>query len=215
MIATELLEADLTDGAAKSFKEALRTKQLDTRWNDVLDRQRASFLAAYLARGIRRGLTILDILAGTGTVGAELRRLGYSVVEVERRRHYPDRDRDCVDLDEVVPETLDGDVAVVVASLHHEARLDYFIGWLSRLPVPRFVVVENLRDEETNPEMHYRFDWFFNHCLNEFGAECPGWYWTQEQWMDALSSLGEVRWLSRSGDVPGIPFAYDFFEVTR
>ena len=216
-LARELLSIDVSAADGAAIKRRLLGDGLATSWNDALDRQRASFLARRIDELVDPCASMVDVLSGTGTLSAAIRERGHLVIEVERPRHYPARrfGNFVSDIDAVAPTELTAEVGLSVASLHHEESLDRFMGWLSQVSVERWIVIENLRDEETNADLHRRFDWFFNRCLNDFGAECPGWYWTSEQWLDVLSTLGEARWISRTAEVPGIPFAYDFFEVIR
>ncbi|MGZ0049324.1 hypothetical protein [Brevibacillus gelatini] len=139
---------------------------------------------------------------------------------MERIAHYPglkDTGRAWdFDTERTKLENVSADVAIVLASMHHEAELDKFIGWLSKLDkIKQFIIIENLRTSETDFELHQRMDWFFNRCLNDFGADCPGWYWDKKQWEVLLGSLGKVQWLYTMNDVPGIPFAYDLFVINR
>jgi hypothetical protein len=216
-LARLLVDCDMTDGAAERVTALLHDRGLGPHWNRILDADRARYLASILARFLPKpGARVLDVLSGTGTVAAALRLRGFEVYEAERVDQFDRRPGPwLLDIGSLQSEAsrLRPAVVLVLASLHHEPDLDGMLGRLSQLEVPRLLVVENLRSQDTDADLHARFDWYFNRCLNSFGAECPGWYWTREQWALCLSSLGAVRWLMRMDDVPGIPFAYDLFEV--
>lgn len=219
-IAASILEADFDEPWESLVRNQLKETGIVDQWNSILDFQRAEYLAQEIKSLIPKpNPVILDILSGTGTIATVLRSLGCQVIEVERLAHYPLLENSGFVLDfDTERRKLEGisaDVAIVVAAMHHEADLDNFLGWIATLKIERVIVIENLRTSETDFDLHQRMDWFFNRCLNSFGAECPGWYWDQKQWEILLGSLGKVRWFNTMKDVPGIPFTYDVFDIMR
>ena len=197
----------------------LRFGGLARRWNKTLDADRARYLASVISgRILRDNCRILDVLSGTGSLARALREAGHTVVEIERLEQYGrPRDEDTFDfaLDKVHVAAEKYDAAIVVTVLHHEPHPDALIGWLAELDVEQYVVVENVRCREADVATHRLFDTFFNECLNDFGAECPGWYWTRQQWRVSLQSLGSPSEPETLHAVPGIPFPYDVFVITR
>ena len=215
-----LAQCPLDAAAQEALGLALKQVELGLWWNHVMDHHRAAYLAHKVQALVRGdGLRVLDVLSGTGTVARALRSRGARVHEVERLSMFPSLepadDRYDLDTEAERVENLEVDVVLVAASMHHEVDLDWLIGWLSRLRTRQFLIIENLRSAAMTSEMHARFDWFFNRCLNQFGADCPGRYYTREQWSLLLSSLGVCQWKCEARDVPGMPFPYDFFLVTR
>lgn len=203
-------------------KKLLSKNNIGVNWNKVLDIKRAKYLAQIIFNLIKiENTLILDVLSGTGTVAKELRNLGCKVIEIDRLKNYPEvqkrKDRYLYDLEDEWDNVVDlyPDVVLVITSLHHEENIDYFLGRLANLNTKRFIIIENLRTEETDYILHQRMDWFFNNCLNDFGADCPGWYWDRKQWEQILSTLGNVEWKFSMNDVPGIPFSYDLFDINR
>lgn len=223
LIAKSILEADLTksDNKLEQFvKWQLKETGIGKRWNYILDQRRSEYLAKKIMNLLpEENPVILDILSGTGTVAEALRDLGCTVIETDRLSHYPklSGSKKVLDLEEDWGQVskISADVVLVLTSLHHESNLNQFIGKLATLKTKRFIIIENLRTEETEYDLHSRMDWFFNRCLNSFGAECPGWYWSREQWEILLGSLGNVQWKYTMDDVPGIPFTYDLFDIKR
>ncbi|WP_330961993.1 class I SAM-dependent methyltransferase [Photobacterium sp. 53610] len=219
-IAEILFTSQLNEDTAAILSTILETGGLGRRWNRILDCQRATRIADQLCQIIPlNSPKVLDLFSGTGTVGTALLERGWDVVAVEKKMfpHSEAGSLQCFDYEYCRDSNFfsesEFDVVLIVTSLHHEPDLDEVLGWITQLKTKRIVVVENLRCESITANIHCRFDWFFNHCLNDFHAPCPGWYWTQGQWEACLSTLGSPNWLLRDEAIPGIPFPYDYFMV--
>ncbi|MFS0752928.1 hypothetical protein [Oceanobacillus sp. 1P07AA] len=218
-LADYIISSSMDEQGEKQLKKYLADSGIGDHWNLILDKIRSGYLAEKIMYHIDVcSPKIIDVLSGTGTLASALRQKGAHVMEVERLEHYPNLqpNNNLVDLeDREILNNMEADALIVVASLHHEKELDKFLGWLSTIQANTIIIIENLKNRETNIETHKRMDWFFNRCLNNFEADCPGWYWDKSQWELVLSSLGDVKWEDNMSNVPGIPFDYDLFVVKR
>ncbi len=217
LVARLIVESDMGADATQNLRVALQEGGLGRQWNKVLNASRSKYLAEKIMSYLPEpNPTILDVLSGTGTLAKELRLRGCTVIETERFSDYGrcSNSHETVDFSRrQILQTRRFDAVIVVASIHHELSVDPFIGWMSTLHTNQYLIIENLRTEDTDCVLHERMDWFFNRCLNDFGAECPGWYWDKSQWEMVSQSLGDAHWLETIDNVPGIPFSYDSFLV--
>ncbi len=216
-LACSILKSNMGPSSTDNIKRLLRESGLGHHWNTVLDAGRSTYLAEKIMSYLpESNSTILDVLSGTGTLANELRMRGCTVVETERFSDYGRSSASHATVDfsrRAILRNRPFDVVMVVTSIHHEPRVDPLIGWLSTLHTKQYLIIENLRTEDTDLALHERMDWFFNRCLNDFGAECPGWYWDKSQWEMIAQSLGNAHWQETLDNVPGIPFSYDLFLV--
>lgn len=211
-----LIEEWQTRRCAPRVRDCVSSLGLHTRWNCVLDRDRAEFLAARsveLVPALRDGV-VFDVLSGTGTVATALRRRGVTVREYERHEDYS---ASCSPL--ALPlDRLDGDLAdhdgehpvvLLGAVLHHEPSPADLLARIRRAaPRASILVTENPLVGSWGDDEHRMFDWLFNSVVNDFGVATPGEHRTIAGWNALLSRYGEVTAVRVLTDVPGIPFPY-------
>lgn len=206
-------------GDARAASELLGRSGVRSQWNHILRHDRAAALAARVRPLVTEPL--LDVLCGDGSVSAALSDLGVAkILATERSGEYAEsilpprvsfQEFD-VNFD---PSRLDASTALLSAVLHHEPDPAQLLDAIAQTTTRRWIVIENCVTPEFSRAFHQLADRFFNTCLNDFGVYCGDQHRTLAEWTDLLALYGTVSIADEMFSVPGIPFPYSIFIVSR
>jgi hypothetical protein len=207
------------DDGVRAASQMLARSGVAAQWNAILRRDRASALAARI-RPLLDG-TLLDVLAGDGSVCRALSDLGVAGLSAtERTGDYVESVLPSHVTFKPFPRTLDltefdASTGLLSAVLHHEPDPVALLDALARTNIQRWIVVENCVTPEFSRPFHEFADRFFNTCLNQFGVHCVEQHRTLDEWTTLLSAYGTVSVVERDFTAPGIPFPYSLLLIGR
>jgi hypothetical protein len=211
---------DLSDRLATMFAEKgsaaypdihdfLASCGVRDRWNGVFYHCRSAAMAHWLLPHVRG--TTIDLLCGSGKLGAILSEIGVPTTVTERddvRNSYPSTEDRVTWLDhdtlanEAVPNSYD--TVLLITALHHEADTEGLLQLALTLASQRVIIVENCVEPDLSRDLHILVDDFFNYGLNKTPLPCPAEHRSADEWSAMLNRQGRVIFTDRRASMPGI-----------